>query len=138
MQEDCSAEASQASQPVEGGGCKSLLRRILSSRSLSLSSSSFLSAPFAPTSSSSSPFRPFSFRAPAYLPFRLSHSFSVPHIHTNAHGQTFCLLPLALTIKRWRRLARATMFLIPLSVSPLTPSPQRFPPGCPRSRGKST
>lgn len=56
-----------------------------------------------------------------FLSFARAHTQNT-HIRTRArNGQTFCLLPLALTIKRWRRLARAAMFLIPLSVSPANP-----------------
>lgn len=98
-------------------------------------------------SSSLSPFRPFYPRVSPVPSLSLSYSFSVrAHTHIHAHvrirararnGQTSCLLPLALTIKRWRRLAHAAMFLIPLSVSPANPPPLYFPPGHP-CRGKST
>jgi len=136
---------------------RGLLRRILSSRSslpplslspslsLSLSclfrSSSFFSLPFpAPDCSSSSDelALPLSF----FLGFARARARARAHTHTHAgvrgcahHGQTFCLLPLALTIKRWRRLARAAMFLIPRSVSPANPvcSPSPSPPLSPVS-----
>lgn len=51
----------------------------------------------------------------------MSLSFLLSFAHTHPHRQTLCLLPLALTIKRWRRLAHATMFLIPYRYLPVDP-----------------
>lgn len=70
----------------------------------------------------------------------LSRSFSCTHIHTHIHmrRQTFCLLPVALTIKRWRRRGCAAMFPIPLvSVGNLPPPRGRFASGHPRDEEKS-
>lgn len=153
MQED----RSTAGQPVRGA---SLLSFSLSlsppSLALSLSSSAglrvhllFLEA--ARESSVPPPAPPPQPPLPFLLPppssphtpwFVLSSSFSFflvyTHTHIHMRRQTFCLLPVALTIKRWRRRGCAAMFPIPLvSVGNLPPPRGRFASGHPRDEEKS-
>ena len=137
VQEDCSA----ANQPVRGAGCQPPPQNPLSR--VSLTSSFFatflrfafppvafsfsptssrclpprcllLSPPPSPPSLSPPPPPPPAVDVPLLLSRSLARSRTRAHTRVPRSRQTFCLLPLALTIKRWRRRACAAMFLIPL------------------------
>lgn len=129
VQEDCSAQPTSQSEVL----LASLLRKSPFSLSLFLSRFTFsLFCPLAPFNSR--PLWHCSFSSSRWcLPpvclsfFLLRLSGTLAHTCTHAPGrssrQTFCLLPLALTIKRWRRRACAAMFPIPLVLGVSVTSP---------------